>query len=115
MAVALAAVEAREAVEVVVASETAVAVGAQGVAASEAGAVAAGVVDSADEATRAQAVSHEAAVVAGVASAGDGVRLMGLSPLRISQFYFRRWDVQNLPRLGTFSAFGKKERGFCVI
>lgn len=76
---ALAEGAAREAGEVVVASETAVAVEAQGVAASVAGAVAVVVEDSADGATQAQAVSHEAAAVAGVASAGDGVRKVYLS------------------------------------
>lgn len=100
-----------EALEVVVALETAVAVEGQGVAASEAGAAAVEVVDSAGEATRAQAVSHEAAVVVGVASAGDAVRRNNLSRCAFSQFYFGRWDIQNLPRLGTSSAFGKRKGG----
>lgn len=109
--------EAREAgvaLEVVVASETAAVVEDQGVAASEAGAVAVEVVDSADEATQARAASHGAAAVAGVASAGDAVRRTRPLCCAFLSFYFAG-GTSKISHGWAHPRRSEKERGFCVI
>jgi hypothetical protein len=90
-----------------------------GAAAAASAAAAEVVVDSAAVATPAQAASRAAAAVAGEAAASAGEeevvavvgKAAGQSHGIISEFSICRWDIQNLPRLGRFSAFRKKERG----
>lgn len=86
-------------------------------AASEVGAVAVEAVEgSADAATLALAVSRVVVVAVGVgevvASAGeveeDG-KAVRQSLGIISEFSICRWDIQNHPRLGRFSAFRKRK------
>lgn len=75
------------------------------------------VVDSAAVATPARAASRAVVAEAGeaAASAGEVVvaaaagKAVGQSHGIISEFSICRWDIQNLPRLGRFSAFRKRK------
>lgn len=87
--------------------------------ASEDGAVAEEVaVDSAGAATLVRAVSHVAAAAAEaggvVASAGEGGKAVRQSHGIIVEFSICRWDFQNLPRLGRFSAFRKRKGDYLL-
>lgn len=66
--------------------------------------------------TPAQAVSRAAAAGVGevVASAGAGGKAAWQSHGMISEFGICRWDIQNLPRLGRFSAFRKRKGAYLL-
>lgn len=74
-------------------------------------------VDSAGAVTLVRAVSHVAAAAeAGgvVASAGEGGKAVRQFHGIIVEFSICRWDFQNLPRLGRFSAFRKRKGDYLL-